>query len=134
MDYSPPDFTVHGILQVGILEWIAILQRIFPIQVLNPGFLHYHQSQQGRDLLIYVTKNCKCTIGFLPLSLTLQITKNWKILQEKNIRPPYLLPEKSVCCSEATVRTRHGTTDWFQIRKGVCQGCISSPCLFNLYA
>ena len=35
---------------------------------------------------------------------------------------------------EATVRTRPGTTDWFQIGKGVCQGCILSPCLFNLYA
>ena len=35
---------------------------------------------------------------------------------------------------EATVRTRHGTTDWFKIRKGVCQGCILSLCLFNLYA
>ena len=35
---------------------------------------------------------------------------------------------------EATVRTGHGTTDWFQIGKGVCQGCISSPCLYNLYA
>ena len=35
---------------------------------------------------------------------------------------------------EATVRTGHGRTDWFQIRKGVCQGCILSPCLFNLYA
>ena len=35
---------------------------------------------------------------------------------------------------EATVRTRHGITDWFQIGKGVCQGCILSPCLFNLYA
>jgi len=35
---------------------------------------------------------------------------------------------------EATVRTGHGTTYWFQIRKGVCQGCILSPCLFNLYA
>ena len=35
---------------------------------------------------------------------------------------------------EATVRTGHGTTDWFQFRKGVCQGCILSPCLFNLYA
>ena len=35
---------------------------------------------------------------------------------------------------EATVRTRHGTTDWFQIGKGVCRGCILSPCLFNLYA
>ena len=35
---------------------------------------------------------------------------------------------------EATVRTGHGTTDWFQIGKGECQGCILSPCLFNLYA
>ena len=35
---------------------------------------------------------------------------------------------------EVTVRTGHGTTDWFQIEKGVCQGCILSPCLFNLYA
>ena len=35
---------------------------------------------------------------------------------------------------EATVRTRHGTTDWFQIRRGVCQGCILSPCLFHFYA
>ena len=36
-------------------------------------------------------------------------------------------------CQEATVRTRHGTSDWFQIRRGVCQGCILSPCLFNLH-
>ena len=35
---------------------------------------------------------------------------------------------------DTTVRTGHGTTEWFQIRKGVCQGCILSPCLFNLYA
>ena len=45
----------------------------------------------------------------------------------------YLL--RNLCASqEATVRTRHGTTDWFQIGKGVCQGCILSPCVFNLYA
>ena len=37
-------------------------------------------------------------------------------------------------CQEETVKTRHGATDWFQIGKGVCQGCILSPCLFNLYA
>ena len=37
-------------------------------------------------------------------------------------------------CQEATVRTKHGKTDWFQIGKGVHQGCILSPCLFNLYA
>ena len=42
-----------------------------------------------------------------------------------------LSPEKPVCRSKATVRTGHGTTDGFQIGKGVCQGCILSPCLFN---
>ena len=51
-----------------------------------------------------------------------------------NTRPPDLPSEKSVCRSEATVRTGHRTTDWFQIGKGVRQGCILSPCLFNLYA
>ena len=51
-----------------------------------------------------------------------------------NIRPPYQPPEKSVAGQEAIVRTRHGTTDRFQIGEGVRQGCILSPCLFNLYA
>ena len=54
--------------------------------------------------------------------------------RDGNTRPPYLPPEKSVCRSGATVRTGHRTTDWFQIRKGVCQSCILSACLFNLYA
>ena len=54
--------------------------------------------------------------------------------RDGNTRPPNLPLEKSVCRSAATVRTGHGTTDWFQIGKGVCQGCILSPCLFNLYA
>ena len=44
------------------------------------------------------------------------------------------LNDSTDACQEATVRTRHGTTDWFQIGKGVHQGCILSPCLFNLYA
>ena len=60
--------------------------------------------------------------------------KLWKILRDGNNRPPYLPPEKPVCSQEATVRTRHGTTDWFQIGKGVLQGCILPPCLFNLCA
>ena len=54
--------------------------------------------------------------------------------RDENTRPPYLPTEKSVAGQEAIVRTGHGTTDWFQIGKGVCQGCILSPCLFNLYA
>ena len=55
-------------------------------------------------------------------------------LRDGNTRLPDLPPEKSVSGQEATVRTGHGITDWFQIGKGVCQGCILSPCLFNLYA
>ena len=52
----------------------------------------------------------------------------------ENSRPPCLPPEKPVCSQETTVRIGHGTTDWFQIGKGVCQGCILSLCLFNLHA
>ena len=51
-----------------------------------------------------------------------------------NTRPPDLPLEKPYAGQEATVRTGHGTTDWFQIGKGVHQGCLLSPCLFNLYA
>ena len=59
----------------------------------------------------------------------------WKILREMGI-PDHLtcLLKNLYAGQEATVRTGHGTTDWFQIGKGVCQGCILSPCLFNLYA
>ena len=62
-------------------------------------------------------------------------SKLWKILKEMET------PDHLICLlrnlyagQEATVRTGHGTTDWFQIGKGVCQGCILSPCLFNFYA
>ena len=54
--------------------------------------------------------------------------------RDGNTRPPDLPPEKSESGQEATVRTGHGTKDWFQIRKGVHQGCMLSSCLFNLYA
>ena len=53
--------------------------------------------------------------------------------RDENTRPPDLPLEKSLCRSGSN-RTGHGTTDWFQIGKGVHQGCILSPCLFNLYA
>ena len=54
--------------------------------------------------------------------------------RDGNTRPPDLPLEKPICRSGAAVRTGHGTTDWFQIGKGVHQGCILSPCLFNFYA
>ena len=61
--------------------------------------------------------------------------KLWKILKEMGIPDHFICLLRNLYASqEATVRTGHGTTDWFQIGKGVCQGCILSPCLFNLYA
>ena len=69
------------------------------------------------------------------MPLTVWITTNWKILKEMGI-PDHLtcLLRNLYAGQEATVKTRHGTTDWFQIGKGVRQSCILSPCLFNLYA
>ena len=71
----------------------------------------------------------------MPKPLTVDHNKLWKILQEVGI-PDHLtfLLRNLYTSQEATVRTGHGTTDWFQIGKGVCQGCLLSPCLFNLYA
>ena len=57
-----------------------------------------------------------------------------KVSLRKTIRRPYRPPEKSVCRSRSNVGTGRGTTDWFQIGKGVDQGCILSPCLFNFHA
>ena len=71
----------------------------------------------------------------MPEPLTVWITTNWKILHEMEI------PDHLTCFlrnlyagQEATLRTGHGTTEWFQIQIGVPQGCILSSCLFNLYA
>ena len=71
----------------------------------------------------------------MPKPLTVDHNKLWKILKEMGI-PDHLtcLLTNLYAGQEATVRTGHGKTDWFQIGKGVCQGCILSPCLFNLYA
>ena len=71
----------------------------------------------------------------MPKPLTVDYNKLWKILKEMGI-PDHLscLLGNLYAGQEAIVRTGHGTTDWFQIGKGVCQGCILSPCLFNLYA
>ena len=70
----------------------------------------------------------------MPKPLTVWITINWKILKEMGI-PDHLtcLLRNISAGQEATVRTGHGKTDWFQIGKGECQGCILSSFLFNLY-
>ena len=80
-------------------------------------------------------KTSTSTLLTMPKPSTVWITTNWKILQEMGI------PDHLTCIlrnlyvgQETTVRTGHGTKDWFQIGKGVRQGCILSLCLFNLYA
>ena len=76
-----------------------------------------------------------CFIDYAKAFDCVDHNKLWKILKEMGI-PDHLtiLLRNLYAGQEATVRTGHGTTDWFQIRKGVCQGCVLSPCLFNLYA
>ena len=76
-----------------------------------------------------------CFIDYTKASDCVHHNKLWKIIQEMGI-PDHLicLLKNLYAGQEATVRTRYGTTDWFQIGKGAHQGCILSPCLFNLYA
>ena len=76
-----------------------------------------------------------CFIDYAKAFDCVDHNKLWKIFKDMGI------PDHITCLlrnlyggQEATVRTGHGTTEWFQIGKGVCQGCILSPCLFNLYA
>ena len=76
-----------------------------------------------------------CFIAYAKLFDCVDHIKLWKILKDKGI-PDHLtyLLRNLFAGQDATVRTGHGTTDWFQIGKGVRQGCILSPCLFNLHA
>ena len=70
----------------------------------------------------------------MPKPLTVWITNSVEnSTRDGNTRPPFL-PSKNLYAGQATVRTGYGTTDWFQIGKGVHQVCILSPCLFNLDA
>ena len=84
-------------------------------------------------------KTSTSALLIMPKLLIMWITTNWKILQEMGM-PDHLtcLLRNVYAGQEATVRTQHGTTDWFQIwfqtEKGVCQSCILSLCLFNFYA
>ena len=89
-----------------------------------------HQKAREFQKSIYF-----CFIDYAKAFDCVDYNQLWKILQEMGI------PDHLICLlrnlyagQEETVRTGHGTTDWFQVGKGVHQGCISSPCLFNFYA
>ena len=88
-----------------------------------------HRKSKGIPEKIYL-----CFIDYAKAFDSVDHNKLWKILKDMGL-PHHLncLLRNLYAGQEATVRTRHGTTDWFQIGKGVCQGCILLPCLFNLY-
>ena len=76
-----------------------------------------------------------CFIDYAKAFDCVSHNKLWKILKEMGIPDHLTFPLRNLYAGEeATVRTGHGTTDWFQIGKGILQGCILSPCLFNFYA
>ena len=76
-----------------------------------------------------------CFIDYTKAFDSVGHNKLWKILQEMGIPDPRTCLLRNLYAGqEAIVRTRHGSTDWFQIGKGVRQGCVLSACLFNLYA
>ena len=76
-----------------------------------------------------------CFIDYAKASDCVDHNKLWKILKEMGISDHLTCLLRNLYeCQEATVRTGHGTTDWFQIGKGLRQACILSPCLFNLHA
>ena len=106
----------------------------------------FRKGSGTRDQIIniyWITKKARefqksiyfCFIDYAKTFDCVDHNKLWKLLKEMGI-PDHLtcLLRNVYAGQEATVRTGHGTTDWFQIGKGVCQGCILSPCLFNLYA
>jgi len=86
-------------------------------------------------LIFHFQKNIHFCFIYVKAFDCVDHNKLWKILKEMGI-PDHLtcLLRNLYAGQEGRVRTGHGTTDWFQIGKGVCQGCILLPCLFNLYA
>ena len=97
--------------------------------------LTYVDRFWGNFVLLLPRKNIYFCLLTTPKPLTVDHSKLWKILKEMGI-PDHLtcLLRNLYAGQEATVWTGHGTTDWFQIWKGIHQGCIFSPCLFNFYA
>ena len=113
-------------------------------QELPDGQAEFRKGRGARDQIAnicWIIEKAKelqqniCSIDYTKAFDCMDYNKLWKILKEMRI-PDHLtcLLRNLYAGQEATIRTGPGTTDWFQIGKGVHQGCILSPCLFNLYA
>ena len=133
-DCSSPGFSVHGVFQARILEWVAISFSIGPCFVRT----HYYPSVLGNPSwrgqeLHWVMQahlpqqSCDPWRGMKHQSLWL-CGSLWKILKERVPDNPTCLLRSLHVGQEATVRTRHEIMDWFKIGKGVQQGFILSPC------
>ena len=106
---------------------LDVLQKAEEPEIKLPTSAGSSKKQESSRKNIYF-----CFIDYAKAFNDVDHSKIWKILEEMGI------PDHLICLlrnlyagQEATVRTRHGTTDWFQIGKGVRQGCMLSPCLFN---
>ena len=120
------------ILQVRLQQYVS--QELPEVQV------EFRKGRGTRDQIANIhwiikkAREFQKNIYFCFIDHTKALTV-WKILKEMEMPNHLTCPLKNLYAGqEATVRTGHGTTDWFQIGKEVCQGCILSPCLFNLYA
>ena len=107
-----------------------VLEKAEEPEIKLPTSAGSSEKQEGSRKNIYF-----CFIDYASVFDCVDHNKLWKILKEMGI-PDHLtcLLRNLLSGQEATVQTGHGTTDWSQIGKGVCQGCILSPCLFNFYA
>ena len=112
-------------------------------QMFKAGFRKGRRARDQIANIHWIIENARkfqkkiyfCFIDYAKAFDYVNHNKPWKILQEMGIPDHFTCLLKNLYAGqEATFRTEHGTTDWFQIGKGVCQGCILSPCLFNFYA
>ena len=115
---------------VNFLMFKLVLEKAEEQEIKLPTSAGSWKKQESSRKNIYF-----CFIDYGKAFDCVDYNKLWKILREMGI-PDHLtcLLRNLYALQEATVRTGHGTTDWFQIGKGVRQGCILSPCLFNFYA
>ena len=105
-----------------------LLEKAEESEIKLPTSLDHQKSKR-------VPENIYFCLLTMPKPLTVWITQTVENSEiGGNTRSPDLPLENLYAAQEATVRTGHGTTDWFQIGKGVRQGCVLSPCLFNSYA
>ena len=113
------------------LGWAPHIIQQIPTSYFTPGNVYlYVEKAREFQKNIYL-----CFIDYAKAFDCVDQNKLWKILKEMEIQDHLTFLLRNLYAGqEAKVRTGHGTTDWFQIGKGVCEGCILSPCLFNLYA